>query len=328
MGELSLYVGFVGLMRLFLWIWLSLFAVQPSMASEPLLPVPEPEHLNVKQAALGNKLFHDSKLSVDGTISCASCHSLNRGGTDRLPHSFGVFGREGNINSPTVFNAALNFRQFWNGRALTLEEQIASPVTNTTEMGNTWENILAYVQSNASYQHDFSSLYSDGVTTKNIQHSIAEFERSLTLTNAPFDQYLLGDEQAISDEEKHGYQLFKDYGCVSCHQGAGVGGNMFQKFGVVGNYFKHHKLRVEDVDLGRFVLTHNPDDKHVFKVPSLRLVVLTAPYFHDGSAATLKEAIKIMAEYQLGRQIPDKDIASIQAFLATLVGEYQGEILK
>ena len=311
-------------MRVLLALCTLIFVISVAKASEPILPVVAPS-VDEGQAALGKQLFHDPKLSSDGQISCASCHDLDAGGVDGLQFSVGVLGKEGVMNAPTVFNSALNFRQFWNGRANTLEEQVNGPLTNPVEMDNTWDAVLTYLRQDDDYNKTFSTLYDDGVTADNVRHSIAEFERSLTLTNARFDQYLQGISYAITDEEKHGYALFKSYGCVACHQGMAVGGNLFQEMGI---FTENNVLLQEEHELGvfdRYAETNNPKDKHVFKVPSLRLVTLTAPYFHDGSAQTLFEAIQLMGEYQLGRVIPDADIHKIEAFLATLVGKPQGD---
>ena len=230
------------------------------------------------------------------------------------------------INVPTVFNRALNFRQFWDGRVKTLEEQVSFPLQDKSEMGNTWGNVLHVLQQDEKYGLSFERIYNNGVTQGNVANVIAEFERSLTLVDSRFDLYLKGDVSAISADEKEGYLRFKDYGCVACHQGAGLGGNMFQKFGVVGNYFVDRNRTIQAVDLGRFNQTEKEEDKYVFKVPSLRMVTQTAPYFHDGSVQSLNEVIKIMAKYQLGRDMPESDICLIKAFLNTLAGSYQGQI--
>ncbi len=301
------------------------FHASTTWATEPILPIPEPQNLSPQHVALGQTLFHDTQLSIDNSISCASCHQLDAGGVDGLARSFGIEGREGDINTPTVFNSALNFRQFWNGRAATLEEQINGPLTNPNEMGNNWQNVIQTLQQDPNYPALFNRLYDDGITADNIRHAIAEFERSLNLTNSRFDAYLKGDQDAISVNEKKGYQLFKGYGCIACHQGAAVGGNMYQHFGIMEDYFKERGSPVTHADLGRFTVTGNPDDQHVFKVPSLRLAAHTAPYFHDGSAKTLAQAIHKMAKYQLGRTISDTDVAYIKSFIQSLAGSYTGD---
>ena len=209
----------------------------------------------------------------------------------------------------------------------TLEDQVDGPVNGHVEMASNWPEVIQKLKTDKRYPGQFRKLYSDGITEANIKNAIAEFERSLITINSRFDRYLLGDEQAISDEEKHGYQLFKAYGCVACHQGHNVGGNLFQKLGVMGDYFAQHPEESE-ADRGRFNATKNREDLHVFKVPSLRLVVLTPPYFHNGSKKNLVAAIHTMAEFQLGRKIPDNDLRAIIAFLYTLPGEHEGRSLE
>jgi len=296
------------------------------LSQEPIQPL-YPIQVNPQKAALGKTLFFETKLSQDNTISCAHCHDLTKGGIDGLKHSFGVSGREGLVNAPTVFNAALNFAQFWDGRVDTLEAQIDSPITKHSEMAENWPDIITKLNADPYYPKAFKSVYPDGITAHNIKDAIAEFERTLITTNSRFDRYLQGDEHAINAEEKHGYALFKDYGCVACHQGRNVGGNVFQVLGVMKDYFKDHPEENQAAK-GRFNITGKPDDLHRFKVPSLRLVVLTAPYFHNGSEQSLHETIHTMGEYQLGKHIPDSDVHAIIAFLYTLPGEYQGQTLE
>ena len=233
----------------------------------------------------------------------------------------GINQQLGNVNSPTVYNSGLLFRQFWDGRAETLEDQIDGPVQNPIEMGNLWPDVVAKLYQDPKYPELFNAIYQDGITRENIKDAIAEFERSLITPNSPFDRFLKGDNDAISEHEKRGYQLFKKYGCISCHQGVAVGGNMFQIFGVINSYFEL-RGNITKADLGRFNVTGNPLDKHSFKVPSLRLAALTPPYLHDGNAATLREAVDIMFKFQLGREAPDEDKEAIVAFIKTLVGEH------
>lgn len=294
---------------------------------EPIQPIPQTVRIDARKVDLGDRLFHDERLSGDNSISCAHCHALDQGGVDGIRHSFGVEGREGPINSPTVFNSGLNFVQFWDGRAVTLEDQVEGPVHAGKEMDSNWSQVIQKLSADKKYPGDFKAIYRDGMTSENIKNAIAEFERSLNTPNSRFDRYLRGEADAISDDEKTGYTLFKDYGCVACHQGSNVGGNMYQTFGVMGNYFKD-RGSVTKVDYGRYNVTGNEKDRYVFKVPSLRLVTLTAPYFHDGSEEKLEDAIKVMAKYQLGRKIPDEDIRLIIIFLHTLAGEYNGTPLE
>lgn len=294
---------------------------------EPIQAIPETLGADPEKAALGKKLFFDVRLSADNSISCAHCHNLDEGGADSLSHSFGVEGREGMINSPTVFNSGLNVTQFWDGRAKSLEDQVDGPVQAHGEMASSWPMVLEKISADSEYRRLFSETYENGVTRANIKHAIAEFERTLLTPDSRFDQYLKGDETAITDEEKEGYRQFKEYGCTACHQGRNVGGNLFQVLGVMGDYFSDHRIENE-TDYGRFNVTGELKDKYHFKVPSLRLAVLTAPYFHNGRYESLAETIRTMAKYQLGRDIPDEDIRSIIQFLYTLPGVYEGRSLE
>ena len=276
-------------------------------AEEPILPIPETVDVDPAKVELGRALFHDPILSKDDTISCASCHDLATGGADGRKVSVGIEGKLGVINAPTVFNAGMNFKQFWDGRANTLEHQIDGPVQSAFEMGSLWPDVIA-------------KIYPNGINRRNVKNAIAEFVKSLTTPNSRFDRWLKGEENAINTQERRGYALFKDYGCASCHQGANVGGNMFQVFGVLNDYFRK-RGDITDADLGRYIITGNDEDRHSFKVPSLRMAALTPPYLHDGSAATLRDAVDAMFEFQLGREAPDRDKDDIVAFIKTLVGE-------
>lgn len=287
-------------------------------SQEPLQPLPAIQ-LDPIKVALGKKLFHDKRLSRDNTISCASCHDLMQGGVDRQRISRGVGGAEGMINSPSVLNSGLNFRQFWDGRAASLEDQIDGPIHNGVEMASNWQEIIGKLSQDAHYRQTFAALYPDGIRSHTIKDAIATFERSLAIPSR-FDQYLLGNASAINNEEKKGYELFKNYGCVACHQGVNIGGNMYQYFGVAGNYFAD-RGNITEADYGRYNVTHKEQDRFMFKVPSLRNVALTPPYFHDGSAQTLEDAVAVMAKYQLGRTLSAQDRQLIVAFLKSLTGE-------
>jgi len=309
-------------------VWAGAPVQAMDLTLEPIQPIPASLPVNPARAALGKALFFDTRLSADNSISCAHCHDLaNRGGADDLKHSFGVDGREGMINSPTVFNAALNFSQFWDGRAATLEEQVEGPVTGHVEMASTWPAIIQKLGRDSAFRQRFDGAYATGLTAANIRDAIATFERTLLTPDSRFDRYLNGDATAINEVEKKGYALFKSYGCVACHQGRNVGGNLYQTLGVMNDYFKDFPLE-NKAGLGRFNVTGDKADRHRFKVPSLRLVVLTPPYFHNGSKKTLTESIRTMAKYQLGRTIPDTDIQSIIRFLYTLPGRWQGRSLE
>ena len=287
---------------------------------EPIKPIPEHVEVDPEKVALGRALFHDPRLSKDNSIACVSCHDLGNGGDDGREVSLGIEGKPGTINAPTVFNAGLNFRQFWDGRARTLEQQIDGPVQSPLELGSLWPEVLTKLHGHESYPGRFNDLYPDGINRTNVKDALAEFMRSLVTPNSRFDQWLKGDGDALNEREKLGYALFKHYGCVSCHQGANVGGNMFQVFGVLNEYFKR-RGNVTDADYGRYNVTGNPADRYAFKVPSLRMAALTAPYLHDGSAPTLRDAVDAMFEFQLGREAPDDDKDAIVAFIRTLAGE-------
>jgi cytochrome c peroxidase len=295
--------------------------------AEPITPVPLSIQLDPKKVALGRRLFHEPKLSADGTISCASCHDLARAGVDRQPRSRGIGGREGNINVPTVFNSGFNFRQFWDGRAEALEDQVDGPLQNPAEMGASWPQALAFLNADAAYRKEFTELFRDGVSAANVRDAIATFERSLATPNSRFDRFLRGESAALSEMERAGYRLFKQIGCTSCHQGVNIGGNSYQRLGVMEDYFAV-RGNITGADLGRYNITRREEDRYLFKVPSLRNVALTAPYLHDGSANNLRDVVAIMARYQLALKLDGADIDRIVAFLRTLTGEYQGRPLE
>ncbi|MCG7947638.1 MAG: c-type cytochrome, partial [Candidatus Thiodiazotropha taylori] len=249
------------------------------------------------------------------------CHMLSTGGTDRKPRSTGVGGVMGGIKAPTVYNSSFNLAQFWDGRADSLEIQAAGPVHNPLEMDSTWPEVISKLSQDAAMVELFGQLFSDGITGENIALAIAAFEKTLVTENSRFDRWLSG-EHTLDERELRGYRLFKSYGCISCHQGANVGGNMYAYMGAKGDYFKDRDTEITEADYGRYNVTGEEDDKHYFKVPSLRLAAVNSPYFHDGSVTTLDEAIRVMGRYQLGREIPDEDIRDIVAFLHTLVGRH------
>jgi cytochrome c peroxidase len=289
-------------------------------AAEPIVPLPESVDVNMDKVILGRSLYHDTVLSGDGSISCATCHMLDHGGAEPRKTSTGIRGQKGPINSPTVLNSAYNFLQFWDGRAKDLQEQAEGPVANPIEMGADWDEAVAKIKKNGQYAAAFDKLYPDGVTKDNVTDAIAEYEKSL-ITPSRFDKYLRGDESAITEAEKKGYQTFKEVGCTTCHAGINVGGAMFQKLGLVKDYFADRGTPLTEADNGRFNVTKNPAEKHFFKVPTLRNVELTAPYLHDGSRETLEETVALMARYQLGRELTKEQIDDIVAFLKSLTGE-------
>lgn len=297
-----------------------------SLTSEPISPIPFETGIDRNKAALGRRLFHDRVLSSDGLLSCASCHKLEKGGDDGLPLSFTKSGATGEINTLTVFNSALNFRLGWRGQYRTFEEQADVALHRSDLMNTTWAELLPKLLANKNYAETFRRLYDDGLKKESVLDAIAEFQRSLLTPNARFDQYLRGDGDALSEDEKRGYELFKSYGCVSCHQGINVGGNLFQKVGIFKDYFAK-RGNITRADLGRMLDTGADRDRYFFRVPSLRNVAVTAPYFHDGSMARLEEAVRKMGEIQLGISLKKGEIDLITKFLGTLTGEYQGRSL-
>lgn len=298
----------------------SVRAIPPPIQSTTFTPLTPSTGLDPAKIALGRKLFNDPRLSRNGSISCASCHNLAAGGVDHLRFSRGVEGRVGDTNAPTVFNSGLNFRQFWNGRAATLEEQAAGPLQNPKEMDSNWETVSRVIEGDPDYRAAFRSLYGSQAYSRSVVDALATFERSLVTLDSDFDLYLKGNPSALNAEQIAGLQKFQRFGCVSCHQGKGLGGNMYQVIGVVQNYFKLRGGRYES-DSGRFSVTRLETDRHVFKVPSLRNVALTAPYFHDGSAPTLETAVATMAKVQLGRTLTPRDVRDLVAFLRSLTGK-------
>ncbi|MCD2450944.1 cytochrome-c peroxidase [Methylicorpusculum oleiharenae] len=294
---------------------------------EPVQTLPLSVSLNQDTIALGRKLFHDRLLSGDNTLNCASCHDLTRGGTDQAKVSTGIRGQQGPINSPTVYNAMYNIAQFWDGRAKDLQEQAAGPVANPGEMGADWDVMIEKLKQVADYQNAFAELYPEqGLTKESVTGAIAVFEQSLVTPNSRFDQYLRGNKTVLTADEKAGYNLFKA-NCTACHFGPALGGLSFEKMGVKQDYFKLRGGPVNDVDNGRFNVTQLEKDRHFFKVPVLRNIELTQPYFHDGSVDNLADAVRIMSQVQLDKTLTDDETGKIVAFLKTLTGEYKGKPL-
>ncbi|MCW8889377.1 MAG: c-type cytochrome [Sedimenticola sp.] len=298
---------------------------QPS-SEEPILPVAPYISTDPAKVALGEKLFHEPMLSQNGRVACSSCHNLQAAGHDGLSTSIDIRGGFDELNTPTLFNASLNYVLSWTGHLKTLEEQIETVMHNPKHMGSNWERAMGRLRADKTYQQQFQLLYPEGVTDQAVMDALAEYERTLVTPDAPFDRFLKGDQKAISEQAKTGYTLFKSYGCIACHQGQNVGGQLFAKFGLFRNFF-NTKERLTNADLGRYRLTGKPEDRHVFRVPSLRNVARTGPYFHDGSIATLPDAVRYMGDLQLGRRIPDQDVGYLVAFLESLTGQYQGREL-
>ncbi|WP_342630006.1 cytochrome c peroxidase [Nguyenibacter vanlangensis] len=305
--------------------------VAPQFAGEVIQPIPQSVPVDWQKAELGRQLFFDKRLSGDGTLNCASCHGLNTGGVDRMVTATGINGQKGPINTPSVYNAVFNLAQFWNGRAADLAAQAAGPVTNPVEMGShDWATVAATIAAVPEYATAFGSLYGpNAVTEKTVTNAIAEYEKTLITPDSRFDLYLKGDSRALSAQELRGYARFKQIGCSGCHSGVAVGGDAFEILGLEGPYFQDRDKPLTQADLGRFAVTQSRADLQRFKVPNLRNVALTPPYFHDGSAATLEQAIRVMARYQTpAGSLSDQDVADIAAFLRTLTGKFQGMDLK
>jgi cytochrome c peroxidase len=293
---------------------LKLFRPLPAAVSSDANPITE------AKAGLGRKLYHETRLSRNRDISCNTCHPLDRYGVDGALVSTGDRGRKGTRNAPTVYNAAGHFAQFWDGRAPDVEEQAKGPVLNPVEMAmGSGAQVEAVLKSIPEYADLFKRAFpgeQDPVTFSNLARAIGAFERRL-ITPSRWDRFLKGDPGALTDAEKAGFNKFVESGCAACHNGAYMGGNAFQKIGMVRPW-------PNTADLGREQVTKKDSDRFLFKVPSLRNVARTAPYFHDGSVATLDEAIRKMGTYQLGKNLTDADIGSIAAWLETLTGAIPG----
>ena len=286
------------------------------LGSEPIAPIRPAQEINLAQAELGKKLYFDPRLSKSGFISCNSCHNLSMGGTDNLTTSIGHNWQQGPINSPTVLNSSLNIAQFWDGRAADLKEQAGGPIANPGEMAFTHTLAVGVIESIPGYVKEFKLVFGeDGVDIDKVTAAIAEFEKTLVTPNSRFDQWLLGDENALSDDELAGYALFKTSGCIACHNGEAVGGASFQKMGVIEPY------QTDNPAEGRSAVTGKDADRFNFKVPTLRNVELTYPYFHDGAAWTLQEAVNTMGRIQLGKKFTPEENAQIVAFLKSLTGD-------
>ena len=303
----------IGLSRLL--FTLALFQSAAVDAAEPIRPLPVKAIYDDGKAFLGKILFSDPVLSLDYSVACASCHDLNHGGADNRKVSLGVEHQTGNVQSPTVFNARFNFRQFWNGRVSTLHQQAVEPMHNPKEMHISESEILKRLNANPEYRDRFSKLYGNGpIRYPDVIDAIVEFEKALVTPNSRFDRYLRG-ETGLSELEEHGYRRFKERGCITCHNGVNIGANSYQKMGTI-NPYPHHD-GVPDLH----ALNGRQEFRNVFKVPTLRNIALTAPYFHDASASTLSEAVRMMGYYNLGMELPKEEVRAIVAFLETLTGE-------
>jgi cytochrome c peroxidase len=291
--------------------------------NEPIRPLPSSIPVNEKKAALGKKLFYDTRLSLNNSISCASCHNLSMGGADNKQYPEGVNKILGNINTPTVFNVGFGRSQFRDGHAPDLKthtaEHLLDPLTMASE---SFDDIIKKLLQDEEIKNGFNILYKTGITESSIIDAIEAFEKTLITPDCRFDKYLKGETSVLNEAEIRGYDLFKSNKCATCHAGILLGGLSDEKMGVHKNYFDDRRWEITNEDLGRFRHTNNEHDRYRFKIPGLRNVALTQPYFHDGSRQTLHDAIKIMGTYQSGRSIKDVDIKDIASFLETLSGEY------
>ncbi|HHH31610.1 MAG TPA: c-type cytochrome, partial [Polyangiaceae bacterium] len=333
LGYIALLVIFLGIGSL-LGFKMGWFSSDEPAAAPPAGPIDplvvDLEALDMDKIALGRRLFHDGILSGDGTVTCATCHDLSSpqaSGAEARRTSIGVEGAIGPINSPTVLNASRHIAQFWDGRAADLQEQAGGPIENPLEMRSDFATVIGRLEADDYYAEAFADVF-DGATPsrENITDAIATYVASLD-TPAPFDAFLQGDHEAITVQAQRGYETFQEVGCGGCHNGVDVGGDSFQKMGLVQDYFAERGGDLTAADLGRFNVTGEESDRHKFRVPTLRNVERTAPYFHDGAAATLPEAIRTMARVQLGRDLTPAQTADIEAFLQSLSGDLPAHAL-
>lgn len=302
-------------------------APEYATADDPFEPIPTHVDVDPDAVALGAALYADPILSGDRSVSCVDCHDLeHHGGGDGRAFAKLPTRERGLTNVTTVFNVGFNFKFGWIGKFDSMEEHLDAPMGGSLVMDISWDEVVTRLKADAGYQRQFEAAYRDGITDVNVRHALAEFQRSLITPNSRFDRFLRGDDHdGLTPKEQRGYALFKELGCSTCHQGIGVGGNMLQRFGVMVDYPVARDPR--PADLGRYQYTRDEKDRMVFRVPSLRNVAVTAPYFHDGSAETLEEAVETMALHQLGRELDDEQIDLLVAFLHALTGEYEGELL-
>ena len=297
-------------------------------AAEPVRPIDSSLETDPAKVALGFALFHDTRLSVDNTVSCASCHALETAGVDNKQYSEGVGGQLGGVNAPTVYNAVYNFVQFWDGRAKTLADQAAGPPLNPIEMASaSFDEIIAKLEKDRKFASEFRKVYPDGLTEANITDAIEEFERTLITPDSRFDKWLRGDDSALTADELEGYELFKKYDCATCHAGPNLGGLSYEIMGLRRHYFEERGMELTVEDNGRFKETGIERDRHRFKVPGLRNIEHTWPYYHDGTRLTLEDAVRDMGLYQSGVELTQNEVDRITSFLNTLTGEFQGKPL-
>ena len=300
--------------------WISAAADHP-LANTANRPIPDIESFASDPAkqTLGFQLFHDGQLSRSGMVSCSSCHTGMMGGADGSRVSTGINGLLGTRNSPTVFNSAFNFRQFWDGRAFDLDSQALGPISNPVEMGHDLEEVLQRLATIPHYAEQFASIYPDGLTAENLGNALAQHSRDMTRSDSRFNAHLGTGAATLSDQELRGWQRFNAVGCASCHNGINLGGNSYQKSATVGS--PSNPAMMAALDDGLFARTGRERDRQVFKVPSLNNVALTAPYFHDGSVSTLEEAVRQMGLLNAGRKLSNADVEDIVSFLGSLSSE-------
>ena len=302
--------------------WQALPTKAPEPADNPTTPA---------KVELGKMLYHDPRLSSSGTVSCASCHNVMAGGEDNRGGSVGVKGQVGGRSAPTVWNSAFNSVQFWDGRAPSLEAQAKGPVTNPIEMGmKSWDDVVVRLKAIPGYSQAFASAFGspDSVSADNAAKAIAAYERTLITPNSPYDKFVNGDKSALTEQQQRGMQTFADVGCNMCHSGPAFNGptnpegtGFFMKFPMYDNGYLEAQYNFTK-DLGRQEVTKNAADAHMYKVPTLRNIALTAPYFHNGKVKTLEDAVRVMGKVQLDKDLTPAQIADIASFLNALTGEF------
>lgn len=300
---------------------------ESALSDADFSPLPPREPLDAHKVALGRKLFDDVALSEDRSVACVTCHLRDFGYSNGLPRASLPTRELGEVNVPTVLNVSYNYRYNWDGRFETIEALIHAIIKKSSVMRSSWEVIVPRLSADATYRAAFSAAYPEGIQPASITNALVTYIRSLTTPGARFDRWLSGDKNALSDEEHAGYLLFRSYGCSSCHQGRNLGGNLIQRFGIMNDYFADRGYPTP-ADRGLARVTEDPQDEHFFRVPSLRNVERTAPYFHDGTAATLDDAVRVMGRYQLGRELSELERSRLVAFLKTLTGDLDDGALK
>jgi len=288
--------------------------INANHSQEPIRPIPGKTDIPPEKIALGEKLFHDKRLDNNQVVACGDCHNLNLGGTDKLAFSINGAGKPTRFNTPSIFNVGLNTQYYWSGKFENLEEQLNDALL---ELSTTWPQLVHTVSTIPEYVDEFKAVFPDGVNQKNIKDALISFELSLSTPDSSFDLYLKGDVTALTAGELQGYRLFKSYGCVTCHQGVNVGGNFVLQLDKLGTPFGNLNSTRSRLQ-GKL---------QKIRVPSLRNVALTAPYFHDGSATTLQQAVSRMADEYLGIGVDEQQVSLIVEFLETLTGKYKGQKL-